>query len=247
MGRWAAAGKVAPLIEAMPPEAVATGPGALEAYLAQQENFPEDIKKCRDILALPQLIVEIGCGTADIARQVALQNPDIGVLATDLFDWRGPCSCGSGYRRVALAWREKRLSTQQACPENLVVLRATIEILDHLAPDSIDAVVLINPEPVVGAAILTNLAAPAIYRKLKPGVGRIVVLPFSREMGIMACGGLEFDHSPDFSRGLGFLKLSALAFHKGGRRYWNVDLAVSRYTPNSTQSDVYVHNVAPMT
>lgn len=233
------------LIEAIPPEDVPTGPGTLEAYLFELGNFPEDILKCRAIQALPKQIVEIGCGTADIARQVALQNPDTGVLATDLFDWCGPGDCGSAYRRVALAWREKRLNTQQACPGNLAVLRAEIALLDHLPAHSIDAVMLINPEPTVGKTILTRLAAPAMYRKLKPGAGRIVVMPFSREMGVMACGGMEFDHGPDFSRGLGFLKSSPLAFHKGERYHWNVDLAASRYTPNSTQSDVYVHDVAP--
>ncbi|MFH1984195.1 MAG: hypothetical protein ABIL58_20330 [Pseudomonadota bacterium] len=255
MRRWAGAGRMVPLrrgrtdftvppqMETIPPATIPTD--TLEAYLFAQGNFPEDILKCRGLMALPRQIVEIGCGTADIARQVALQNPDIGVLATDIFDWSGPGGCGSGYRRVALAWREKRLNTQQACPENLAVLRAEIAILDHLPPHSIDAVMLINPEPTVGKAILTHLAAPAMYRKLKPGAGRIVVMPFSREMGIMSCGGLEFDHGPDFSRGLGFLKSSPLAFHKGGRQHWNVDLAASRYTPNSTQSDVYVHQVAP--
>lgn len=231
--------------DATAPATAHTGADTIEAYLSALENFPEDILKCRSILSLPQQIVEIGCGTADIALQVALRNPDIGVWATDKFECDGTGACGSGYRRMALAWREKKLGAQQACPENLVVLRAEVDLLHYLPTHTIDAVVLINPEPAVGEAVLTRLATPAIYGKLKPGTGRIVVLPFSREMGIMACGGLEFDHSPDWSRGLGFLQSSPLVFIKAQQHQWGIDLSASRYTPNSTQSGAYVHTVAP--
>lgn len=232
-----------PSTEAATPATPPTDAVTLEDYLSALDNFPEDTLKCRSVRSLPKQVVEIGCGTADIAFQLALRNPDIGVWATDKFDCCGPGACGSGYRRVALAWKEKKLAAQQACPENCVVLRAEADLLYYLPPHSIDAVLLINPEPAVGEAVLARLATPAIYGKLKPG-GRIVVLPYSREMGIMACGGLEFDHIPDWSRGLGFLQSSALAFFKAQRYQWGIDLAASRYTPNSTQSGTYIHTVA---
>ena len=218
------------------------GIDTLQSYLASMENFPEDISRCRQGLTLPRRILEIGCGAAEIAREVALGNSDICVLATDKYDWRGPCSCGSAYRRVALAWREKRLVAQQSCPENLIVLRAEADILDHLPGKSIDAVLMVNPEPTVGAAVLKFLSRPTVYKKLKPG-GHILILPYSREMGVMAYGGMEFDHGADWSRGLGFILSSALSFKPGPHRHWGVDLAASRYCLNSTQSDVYVHVV----
>jgi hypothetical protein len=56
----------------------------------------------------------------------------------------------------------------------------------------------------------------------------------------MACGGLEFDHQADWSKGLGYLFESEFEFLKADRFHWNVDLArVSPYTKNSTQTDVY--------
>ncbi len=214
----------------------------LHSYLASMENFPEDITRCRGCLSRTRRILEIGCGAAEIAREIALGNPDICVLATDKYDWRAPCACGSAYRRVALAWREKRLVAQQSCPENFIVLRAEADMLRHLPDKSIDAVLMINPEPTVGAAVLNTLSSPSVYKKLRPG-GYILILPYSREMGVMACGGMEFDHGPDWSRGLGFILSSALSFEPGPRRHWGVDLAASRYCLNSTQSDVYVHVV----
>jgi tRNA G46 methylase TrmB len=216
--------------------------GDLQAYLSEMENFPEDILKCDKSLSLPRRILEIGCGTADIARDVAIGNPDVCVLATDKYDWRGPCECGSGYRRVALAWREKRLLAQQSAPENMVVLRAEVDLLHHLPRHSLDAVVMINPEPSVGARVLESLATPALYQRLKHG-GKILVLPFSRELGTMACGGLEFDHDTDWSRGLGFIMSSSLSFQRGARHHWGVDLGASGYSQNSTQSELYVHVV----
>ena len=164
------------------------------------------------------------------------------VLATDKYEWRGNGQCGSGYRRVALAWREKRLSAQQTAPENLVVLRAQVDLLYHLPRNSLDAVVMINPEPSVGAKVLEALATPAMYTRFRNG-GQILVLPFSRELGTMACGGLEFDHDADWSRGLGFIMSSRLPFKRGARHHWGVDLGASGYSLNSTQSDLYVHVV----
>lgn len=239
-GAGQAAPRTAGRSHATPP---AAAPQTLADYLREQQNPPEDIAKAVSLGALSRGIVEIGCGGADMARDIALKNADTAVWATDIYDWQGPCRCGSGYRRMAMAWRNRRLAAQRACPENLAVLRAEAHFIAHLPDHSLDGILLVNPEPRVGVAIVTALAAPPLYAKLRPGTGRIVVLPFSREMGMMACGGFEFDHGPDWSRGLAVVKSSPLAFRKGQRHQWGVDLTASGYTRNSTQSDVYIHEV----
>jgi len=235
-------GKALKTPDAFRSPAADAGVTSMAAYLALMCNTAEDVEKYRRIRALPRQIVEIGCGTGNMASEIALKNPDIGVVATDRFDCGGPCSCGSGYRRVALAWQERRLEAQRHGPENLAVLRAEIDILAYLPPRSVDTVMMINPEPSVGAVVINALAAPPLYEKLKPG-GSVLVVPFSREMGVMTCGGLEFDHGPDWSRGLGFLFSSPLAFHPGPPRHWGVDFTASGYSRNSTQRGVYIHHV----
>jgi hypothetical protein len=116
-----------------------------------------------------------------------------------------------------------------------------VALLRHFPRQSVDTVLMIHPEPRVGKEVLERLAEPAFCRRLKPGPRRIVALPYSRELGCWVCGGHEFDHGPDWSRGLGFLMESRFAFSKGRRVQWGIDLPrASRYTSNSTQTEVYV-------
>ena len=56
-------------------------------YLVERENCDQDIDKLNSILTMPQVLMEVGCGNAEAARQIALRNPNIGVVATDLYDW----------------------------------------------------------------------------------------------------------------------------------------------------------------
>ena len=212
-----------------------------EAYLGAEGNSPEDIRKLDFLLGMSAVLLEIGCGDGAVARQIAEKNPDTGVIATDVYLWDVPLPPGSHYQQVALAWKQRQLAAQQSPPANLVLLRARVDILRHLPPQGVDTVLMIHPEPSVGREVLRRLAEPALYRSLKPGRHRIVVLPFSRELGYWACGGHEFDHGEDWSRGLGFLMECRFAFQKGQRVQWGIDLPrASRYTSNSTQTDVYV-------
>lgn len=212
----------------------------LKIYLEQRGNRAEEIARLDSIQHMPSLILEIGCGAGEVAQEIAINNPDIGVIATDLYDWSSPLKRCSHYRQTALAWRERRLTVQLTRLSNLVVLRADAEILRYLPLKRIDSLVLINPEPKVGKAFLAFLHETGLDRHIKPGPRRLVVVPYSREIGVMSCGGLEFDHPADWSRGLGFLFESGFDFLKDDRIHWGVDLpGTSPYTTNSSQTDVY--------
>jgi SAM-dependent methyltransferase len=214
---------------------------ALTLYLIVQENVSADISRLKNILKTSEVILEIGCGSGNIARKIAWENPGIGVIATDLYDWSAPDQDGSNYQKTALAWKKRQLDIQRDSPDNLVLLRADANILCHLPEDCVDTIFLVNPEPKVGQAFMEFLRDPGMYRKIKPGAKQIVILPFSREMGVSSCGGYEFDHCEDWSRGLGFMMSSGFDFRKGDSVQWRVDLAKSSsYSSNSTQKDVFV-------
>ncbi|RLB98877.1 MAG: hypothetical protein DRH76_01440 [Deltaproteobacteria bacterium] len=234
------AGQAAPM-PAMEADLSAHPLAALDAYLGSEGNPAEDIQKVHFLLGMKTVLLEIGCGDGAVARQIAEKNPDMGVVATDVYLWDVPSPPGSHYRQVALAWKQRQLAAQQSPLENLVLLRARVDILRHLPEQSVDTVLMIHPEPSVSKEVLQRLAAPAFHWALKPGKRRIVVLPYSRELGYWACGGHEFDHGPDWSKGLGFLMESRFAFSIGQGVHWGVNLPrASRYTSNSTQTALYV-------
>jgi hypothetical protein len=213
----------------------------LTQYLQLQENIPADIEKIEHVLRLPRIILEIGCGTADVAWKIALKNPDVGVIASDKYDWSTDAGEHSYYRRIAVAWKEKKLPVQENFPHNLVLLRADTEIF-RLFPDrSIDTVLLMNPEPNVARSFLFSVSCPSLLKKLKPGDPQILVIPFSRRLGLMASGSLEFDHDGDCPRGISYLTAGPLAFRKGPKEHWGLDLScISSYSKNSTLNDVYI-------
>jgi len=98
----------------------------------------------------------------------------------------------------------------------------------------------------VGQAFVRLLQEEAIASKLKPGPNQIVILPYSRELGVMASGGFSFEHDPDWSRGLGYILGSGLSFRRGLPVQWGVDLLqVSAYTGNSTQRDIFIYGDTP--
>jgi hypothetical protein len=218
----------------------------LNRYLHLQENLPEDIVKLHQIIAMQRVILEIGCGNCQTARRIALKNPDWGIIATDKYAWGSSTSECSHYQKVAQEWKISRQKTQATIPPNLVIVRAESDILHFLPNQSIDSLLLVNPEPLVGQAFLGFVALPIVFDKIKPGNRQIVIVPFSREMGIVACGGYEFDHSQDWSKGLGFLMDSAFRFQTSGKVQWGVDLrGSSPYSKNSTQTDVYIYGNKP--
>jgi hypothetical protein len=165
----------------------------------------------------------------------------MGIIATDLYDWSHQQLEGSSYGKVARIWRERQLPAQLDTPDNLVILRAEADLLRCLPARSIDTVLLINPEPRVGKSTLDLLHAELLFLKIKAGPVQIVILPYSRELGVAVCGGFSFEHDPDWSRGLGFMMSSKFRFKIGASMQWGVDLSrISEYTKNSTQSGIYV-------
>lgn len=211
-------------------------------YLLERENSRHDIDKLSDLLEMPQVLLEIGCGNAEAARKIALKNPAMGVIATDIYDWSHEPNSGSSYGQIAQEWRARRLPAQVDTLANLVILKAETDLLFGLPTHAIDTVILINPEPQAGRAILDLLQGEYLSMRLKQGTRQIVILPYSREMGVMTCGGCEFEHDSDWSRGLGFIMGSGLRFRRGASIQWGVDLSrISAYTGNSTQRDIYIH------
>lgn len=212
------------------------------AYLARQGNRPEILTRLNHILKMDTVILELGCGNAEIAWQIATRNPAIGVIATDIY--RSPCLTGSvsGYAKASRAWTNGLLKAQVFAPGNLVILRAGACLLSLLPPESINTLLLVNPEPSVGRAFLKLLAGTSLScSAVRPGNNQLVIKPFSKKMGIATCGGYEFSTEADWSRGIGFMRGSPFVFSDASRIQWNVDLGVfSDYSKNSTQAGVSV-------
>jgi hypothetical protein len=215
----------------------------LNAYLLSQENFHEEIVKLKKILEMDHIIFEIGCGSGEVAYEISLKNPHWGVIAIDKFDWATPIKAGSHYQKVAVAWREKQLKIQQyLLPDNLVVLRAEADILRFFPDHRIDSVLMLNPEPKVCEAFLKFISENSWYQKIKPGPNQILVVPFSREMGVNACGGFECAYTEERPGELSFLKAGHFQFRSGEKIHWELDLTrASAYSRNSALNDVYIY------
>jgi hypothetical protein len=215
-------------------------------YLLGRENCPHDIAKLDSILRRPHVLLEIGCGNAEVALQIALKNPGIGVVATDLYDCSAELPGEYCYGRVARKWRDRQLPAQIEPPANLVILRAETGFLHCLPPGAVDTVFLINPEPLVGKAFLALLQMGSMSSRIKKGPMQVVILPYSRKLGLAASGGCSFNHDPDWSRGLGFIMGSGLRFERGEPVQWGVDLTrISPFTKQSTQKDIYIYGAPP--
>jgi hypothetical protein len=224
------------------PTASGGGFDLLTPYLFGQGNAPVEISRLPQVLGKARVILEIGCGSCEVAWQIALKNPDIGVIATDQYAWETSIEDSSFYRKVAAAWRAGSLPVQRETPQNLVILRAESEILRLLPVHSIDTLLLINAEPAVGKALVDFLIQDDLCRKIRPSHKQLVILPHCREMGVMACGGCEFEHTEDWSRGLSYIMDGRLRFKRGDRLQWGVDLhRVSPYSRNSTQNAVFIY------
>lgn len=214
----------------------------LTTYLNEQQNLPEDIDNLHRILAMQHVILEIGCGACETALEIARKNPDWGVIATDKYAWDVSAAESSHYQKLAQEWKSIRLKVQQTVPANMIILRAEAEILNFIPDQRIDSVLMVNPEPLVGQAFLDLLSEHLFYAKIKHGNRQIVIVPFSREMGVATCGGYEFEHAEDWSMGLGFIMASRFKFKKVDRVQWDVDLrGSSTYSKNSTQTNVYLY------
>jgi hypothetical protein len=212
---------------------------AIRQYLHTRGNPDSEIERVVQLLDKPQLVVEIGCGAGEVACAIARQNPDTAVLATDAFAVAaGP---SSHYGLVARQWERGRLNAQQLALPNLAVLRAEGDLIDCLPKGCIDSVLLVHPEPKVAAEFFSRIQRRNLETRFKPDRKALIVKPFSREIGVMAWGGLEFDHPRDWSRGLGFLIESPFVFRCCPPVHWGVDLSrCSPYSRHSTQPNVFV-------
>ena len=214
----------------------------LNAYLISHENFQEDIEKLKKILEMDEIIFEIGCGSGEAAYEIATKNHRIGVIAIDKYDWAVPVQAGSHYQKVAVAWREKQLRIQQFLPDNLVVLRAEADLIRFFPDHCIDSVLMLNPEPKVCEDFLKFISENSWYQKIKPGPRQILVVPFSREMGVTACSGFECSYTEERPGELSFLKVGRFQFRRGEKSHWGLDLTrASAYSRNSTQNEVYIY------
>lgn len=214
----------------------------LNAYLFSRDNFQEDIPKLKKILKMEHVIFEIGCGSGEVAWEIAKKNPYTGVIAIDKYDWTVPLNEGSHYQKTALVWREKCLKAQQYAPENLVLLRGEAEIIRFFPDQSIDTVLMVNPEPKVCEAFLKFISQDRWFQKIKPGSGQIFVVPFSRQLGVTAYGGFEWDYSGTGPENLDYLCVSPFEFRRGENNHWGLDLSrASAYSRNSTRNDIYIY------
>ena len=221
-------------------------PSELFHYLNRRGNAIDDISRVNDILRMPRVLLEVGCGSGEAARLIAEKNPEMGIIGSDLYDCGGDPANGSYYGKIARLWCGHQLPAQQDAPPNLVFLRAEADLLRCLPDGALDTILLVNPEPLVGQGFIQFLQEEGIAAKIKPGPSRIVILPYSRELGIMASGGVSFEHDPDWSRGLGYIMGSGLPFRRGLPVQWGVDLLkVSAYTANSTQRDIFIFGDLP--
>ena len=221
-------------------------PSELFRYLSRRGNSIDDISRANDILRMPRVLLEVGCGSGEAARLIAEKNPDMGIIGTDLYDCDGDLAKGSFYSKIARLWCSRQLPAQQDVPPNLVFLRAEADLLRCLPAAALDTILLVNPEPLMGQGFIQFLQEEGIAAKTKPGPNQIVILPYSRELGVMACGGFSFEHDPDWSRGLGYILGGGLSFRRGLPIQWGVDLRqVSAYTGNSTQRDIFIHGDIP--
>ena len=213
----------------------------LNAYLLALDNIHDDICKLKKILEMPRIIFEIGCGSGEVAYEIALKNPHMGVIATDKYDWSVPDKSGSHYQKVALAWKEKQLKIQEYLPANMVVLRAEADIIRFFPDQCIDSVLLLNPEPKVCEAFLKFIREKSWHDKIKPGPDQILVVPFSREMGVSACSGFECSYTEERPGELSFLNAHHFRFRRGEKHHWGLNLTrASAYSRNSTKNDVYI-------
>ncbi len=218
-----------------------SGTGVLASYLKDQGNRSGTIAALDSILKMKTVILEIGCGNAEISWQIAMKNPEIGIIATDIY--RSPCLTGSvsGYAKASRSWTNSLLKAQVLAPDNLAVVRADADIIRFLPAESIDTILLINPEPAVGHAFLKFLADNPVFGAVRPGRRQLVIKPFSKKMGVATCGGYEFETEADWSRGTGFMAESPFNFKEDAQTQWAVDLgAYSDYSKNSTQTGVSV-------
>ena len=233
-----------------------------ERYLFHQENCPRDIQRLEAILRMPRVLLEIGCGDAEAARQIALKNPGTGIIATDLYA-QAPCqSNGSGYGKTAWSWRQRLLPAQQDAPANLVILRAEADLLGFLPDRSVDTVFFAQPRTPGGQSLPRPApggvvdppdqtgADPDRHSSLFPGdgTGRLRWLRFRARSGLVPGAWIHHGKRPGFPAGkagavggrpVHHLGLYAKLHPAGGLRLGGCPVIVLRFENTETYCRAY--------
>ena len=117
------------LVSALKNSVMSTSAEPIRRYLEERGNSEEAIDRfLRMLRDNKKLFLEVGCGNAEVARELAERNKDTNVLAIDLYDG----STGL-YKGTAEAFNRKRLKAQNTRKyKNLAVIRADAGILEHL-------------------------------------------------------------------------------------------------------------------
>ncbi|MDD4956199.1 MAG: hypothetical protein PHH49_00815 [Candidatus Omnitrophica bacterium] len=158
-----------------------TEPGVMD-YLLTRGNPSGEARKALDILrkrsdaasGINKVVLEIGCGTATFADQLVRANPDMAVIATDIYDTENKVPLYGGWARD---WERGRLRAQRRNDPRLAILRADMDILRAMPDGSLDSILLMNPAgPDITNDLVNMLQNEGLLNKLRPD-GTIVIKP----------------------------------------------------------------------
>ena len=153
----------------------------LQGYLRQKKNSRQNITKVNFVVEGFRgkgIILEIGCGTAKTAKTIAERNPDVGVIATDIYE--SYFSLDYIYIMWAQMWEKGLLAAQRVDLDNLAVVRTDTNIIKFIPGHSLSHILLVNPEHEVLIELLEVINSKQISKKIKADT-LIVVKPFFRK------------------------------------------------------------------
>ena len=145
--------------------------GKLESFLLAQGNPAGQAVIVKEMLDHREALLEIGSGRTIAAFALAIKNRDIGVITTDIYDDKAKEDI---YRKFADEWKSGKLLGQEIELGNLAVLRAGAEIIKYFPDNSLDYILLVNPELNAVEQLSGLIKNEGALRKLKHG-GKIVI------------------------------------------------------------------------
>ena len=119
-----------------------------------------------------KIIVEVASGNTANALDLARNNPDALVLATDRYDTNSKRLFLGGttlreYLPYAVAFENNQLPAQKSDLDNLLVVRSLADILLYLPDSSVDSVVFVKPPIAAMDDMIALLKDFGILKKLK--------------------------------------------------------------------------------
>lgn len=128
----------------------------LSNYLAALSNRRSNVQKAIRLISSGRpVLLEFGCGNAELARAIAEKHPEIAVIATDIYD--SSDTNKTIYRHTALYWEQQALPAQESELSNLVILRSTDEALNILPSKCLKYVMIIHPDPLCLKSLLQSI------------------------------------------------------------------------------------------